>query len=310
MRIEQLEYVAAVTQFGSLRRASEQLHLSQPALSEAISKLEKELGVTLLDRRRSGARISRQGRELLPPMSDVLEAVHRLRSAAGDQKATSRLVRLGTVNTATVNLLIPALRALQDEHPNTAVEVLDMMQPEIQVGLEEGSLDLGLVNLLAGDDLPISVRATALLRGRPVVVLPSDHRYASGPAVTVDQLREERFVMMRSGYLMHRFAQRLFADSPPASCRSTDGAEMGKIMVAEGLGLTLLPDFSVLGDPLMRSGMITTLPVAEDRTAINLMLLERRASRPPEQVRALASALITQARRYMSEESSTDHVAT
>ncbi len=55
MRLEQLEYVAAVTRTGSLRQASEQLHVSKPALSEAISRLERELGVSLLDRKRSGA---------------------------------------------------------------------------------------------------------------------------------------------------------------------------------------------------------------------------------------------------------------
>ena len=93
VRIEQLEYIAAVTQYGSLRRASERLHISQPALSEAVSKLERELGVTLLDRRRSGARISRQGRDLLQHMVEVLEAVDRLRTAAGDQAASSRLIR-------------------------------------------------------------------------------------------------------------------------------------------------------------------------------------------------------------------------
>ena len=87
MRIEQLEYIAAVTQHGSLRRASERLHISQPALSEAVSKLERELGVTLLDRRRSGARISRRGRELQQHMVEVLEAVDALRTAAGDQAA-------------------------------------------------------------------------------------------------------------------------------------------------------------------------------------------------------------------------------
>ncbi len=64
MRIEQLEYLAAVTQHGSLRRASERIHLSQPALSESVTKLERELKVTLLDRRRTGARISREVREL------------------------------------------------------------------------------------------------------------------------------------------------------------------------------------------------------------------------------------------------------
>ena len=78
MRIEQLQYVAAVTQYGSLRRASEHLHISQPALSEAMTKLEKELGVTLLDRHRSGARISVAGRELLQPIVEVLESVERL----------------------------------------------------------------------------------------------------------------------------------------------------------------------------------------------------------------------------------------
>jgi DNA-binding transcriptional LysR family regulator len=78
VRIEQLEYFAAVTQHGSLRRASERLHISQPALSEAISKLERELGVTLLDRRRSGAHISQEGRQLLQHVEGVLEAVDQL----------------------------------------------------------------------------------------------------------------------------------------------------------------------------------------------------------------------------------------
>ena len=44
---------------------------------------------------------------------------------------------------------------------------------------------------------------------------------------------------------------------------STDGAEMGKLMVAEGLGVTLLPEFSVLGDPLQRGGFITCRPLAD-----------------------------------------------
>ena len=77
MRIEQLEYLAAVTEHGSLRRASEAMHISQPALSEAVTKLEKELGTTLLDRRRTGSRISRQGLDLLQSMTDVLDAVDR-----------------------------------------------------------------------------------------------------------------------------------------------------------------------------------------------------------------------------------------
>ena len=100
MRIEQLEYLAAVTEHGSLRRASEAMHISQPALSEAVTKLEKELGTTLLDRGRTGSRISRQGLDLLQNMTEVLEAVDRLRQAAGQQSARRRDLRIGTVVTA------------------------------------------------------------------------------------------------------------------------------------------------------------------------------------------------------------------
>lgn len=82
MRIEQLQYLDAVTRHGSLRRASDELHLSQPALSEAIRGLERELGVQLLDRHRTGARLSTEGLQLLPHINAVLETVARLRAEA------------------------------------------------------------------------------------------------------------------------------------------------------------------------------------------------------------------------------------
>src|SRR3712207_197956 len=168
MRIEQLEYLTAVTQHGSLRRASERLHLSQPALSEALTKLERELRVTLLDRRRSGARISREGRELLPYMVEVLAAVDRLRVAAGDQRIDTRVIRIGTVHAATSTILVPAVRTFQETHPGTTVEVLTLQQAQIDEALAEGTLDLGLVNVLDGDDPPIGLDGVDLLHGRPV----------------------------------------------------------------------------------------------------------------------------------------------
>lgn len=302
MRIEQLEYVATVNRLGSLRRASEQLHVSQPALSEAVSKLEKELGVTLLDRRRSGARISRQGRDLLPHIVEAIEAVARLRAAAGDQRASTQPVRLGTVSTATTQVLIPALRRMRETHPRTTVDVLDMQQPDIVVGLQEGTLDLGLVNLLAGDDVPTGVNSTALVTGRPVAVVPAGHPYAARPTVSVADLRAEAFVMMRPGYVMHRLAHRLFGAHLPPVCRGADGAEMGKLMVAEGLGLTLLPDFSVVGDPLERAGALVVRPLDAEVGSVTLMLLHRRDPRLPDQVRGLATALAELARVFAGRE--------
>lgn len=297
MRIEQLEFFPAITQYGSLRRAAEHLHVSQSALSESITKLERELGVTLLDRHRAGVRISLAGRELLQPIMEVLESVNRLRSTAGDQLTVRRVLRVGTVNAGTASLVLPAVRSLQQRHPGSTVEIRNQQQDEIQVGLSEGTLDLGLVNLLAGDDVPPDLEAVPLVDGHTVAVLPATHRLARQASVTVDDLRGERFVAMRAGYLMHRYAHRLFGSDLPPDWHSTDGAEMGKLMVAEGIGLTVLPDYSVLGDPLERAGLIVARPLAGDPVGVTMVALYRRQARVPAIVRDLLTLLLERAAR-------------
>jgi DNA-binding transcriptional LysR family regulator len=295
VRIEQLEYLAAVIQHGSLRRAGESLHLSQPALSEALGNLERELGVTLLERRRAGARISSEGRGLLPYMAEVLSAVDRLREAAGDESVTARTLRVGTVSAAGAAVLVPAVQDFRRTHPATVLEVVSAQHQEILDRLEEGALDLGLVNVLAGDDLPRRLRADVLLRGRPVACLPTDHPLAEKETVTVEELREQSFVTMRPGYLMHRYASRLFGSTPPSDAFSADGAEMGKLMVAQGLGVTILPDYSLVDDPLCRAGLVTWRPI-DDGTEVRLLLLVRDgAGRVLGELRTM---FVTQARRH------------
>ncbi|MET7685821.1 LysR family transcriptional regulator [Streptomyces sp. NPDC005423] len=296
MRTEQLEYIAAVTRLGSLRRAAEELRLSQPALSETVRNLERELGVDLLERKRSGATMSAEGRELLPHIVSVLEAVDRLRAAAGEQHRVSRMVRVGTVNAATVPLLIPVVREFRAAHPLTQVEVVAVQQSEIHRALSEGGLDLGLVNHLDGDDMPADFESTALLSGRPVVCVRPDSPLAARPEVTAAELLTEPLIAMRTGYVMHRYVHRLLGGRSPAFSYSTDGAEMGKLMVAEGLGATVLPDFSVVGDPLERLGAITYRPIAGDTARVLLMLRRRRAESVPQAARDLHEVFVRAAR--------------
>lgn len=275
MRVEQLQYIEAVTRLGSLRRAAEELHLSQPALSETVRNLERELGVALLDRKRSGARISDEGRELLPHIMTVLDAVEALRRAAGDQHFTSRMVRVGTVNAATVSLVVPAIRDFRTTYPATQVEVVAAQQADIQRAVMDGGFDLGLVNYLRGDDMPPDFETAVVLRGRAVACMRADSPLAARSAITAGDLLAEPLIAMRSGYVMHRFVHRLLAGRRPAFSYSTDGAEMGKLMVAEGLGVTVLPDFSVRGDPLEKAGVITWRPLdAADATV--LLVVQRR----------------------------------
>jgi DNA-binding transcriptional LysR family regulator len=296
MRVEQLEYIRAVTRLGSLRRAAEELHLSQPALSETVRNLERELGVELLERRPSGAKISEAGRELLPYIESVLESVDRLRSAADSYHRTVRTIRVGTVNAATVPLLVPAVSQFRELHPHTAVEVMSAQQDDIHRSLREGSMDLGLVNYLRGDDYPPDFESTELLRGRPVVCLRADSDLAALREVSADDLLTTPLVMMRSGYVMHRFVHRLLGDRTPPSAYSADGAEMGKLLVAEGLGVTVLPDFSVMNDPLERSGAITYRPLRADGAEVLLVVQRRRSASTPPVLRDLYRMFIARAR--------------
>lgn len=302
VRTEQLEYIAAVTRLGSLRRAAEELRLSQPALSETVRNLERELGVDLLERKRSGATMSAEGRELLPHIVGVLEAVDRLRTAAGEQHRVSRMVRVGTVNAATVPLLVPVVREFRATHPVTQVEVVAAQQTDIHRILSEGGFDLGLVNHLDGDDLPAGLDSTELLRGRPVVCVRPDSPLAALPAVAASDLLAQPLIAMRTGYVMHRYVHRLLGGRDPSFSYSTDGAEMGKLMVAEGLGATVLPDFSVVGDPLERLGTITYRPIAGDTTRVLLMLQRRGAEPVPQAAKDLHGVFVRRARELTQED--------
>jgi DNA-binding transcriptional LysR family regulator len=298
VRIEQLEYLAEVARLGSFRRAAEALHISQPAHSGAVRSLERELGVDLLERGRHGARVSDPGRDLLPHILTVLDSVDRLRQNAGEQQQSIRLVRVGTVNTATVPLLAPAIRLFRETYHATQVEVIGAQQAQIQRAILDGSYDLGLVNYLEGDDRPPELEATTLLRGRPVVCMRYDSALAGRDSVRIEDLLAGPLIVMRSGYVMHRYIHRLLQDQAPAFSYSTDGAEMGKLMVAEGLGHTVLPDFSVIGDPLEQRGVITWRPIEGDETQVQLVIQRQRALSRTRAVRDLHQIFVDRARAY------------
>jgi DNA-binding transcriptional LysR family regulator len=296
MRPEQLEYVAAIARLGSFRRAAEELHISQPALSETVRNLERELGVDLLDRHRSGARVSEEGRELLPHIVNVLDAVDVLRRAADDRHHISRMVRVATVNAGTVRLLTPTIRAFRETHPSTQVEVVGAQEAQIHRSLREGSFELGLLTCMADDDMPPEFETTRLLSGRAVVVVRPDSRLAELDAIGVDDLLSVPLILMRSGYLMHRLLHRLLDGRTPSVSYSTDGGEMGKLMVAEGLGATVLPDFSLIGDPLERAGQITWRPLRDDDTEVWLVIRRTRSGSHPRSARTLHSMFLERAR--------------
>lgn len=295
MRIEQLEYAAAVARFGSFRRAAEELRISQPALSETVRKLEAELGVDILDRQRTGATITEQGRELLPQLLDVIEAANRLRLAAEEQHEGGRVVRLGSVGAAASPLLAAVVGAFRETHPAAQVEVVLVQQQRLHRALLEGSLDLGLVNYLDDDELVEELHTIELLHGRPVVCIHGDSPLALCAAVAPAQLAYEPLIALRAGYAMHRYLTRLLGGQQPSFSHSAEGADTAKLMVAAGLGVTVLPSYSVIGDPLEQRGAITYRRIADDDIVVRLVLQRRRSDAPTPAARELHRLFVQQA---------------
>lgn len=295
MRIEQLEYLMAVIRHGSLRRAGEQLHLSQPALSESVRNLERELGVTLLERRRTGTRVSREGRDLLPSILDVIEAVDRLRTAADDRDPPARGVRVATVGSGAPSLLARAVRDVREERRALAVQVTSGALRDVAAALVAGDLDLALVDARPGDPVPSEVAAVELARGRLAVACLPDHAFARQGEVRVRQLQAEAIVTSAALPGVH--------DSPGphgdqlavATLETTDGAGTATSLVAHGAGVAVLPDYCLREDPLVRVGAITHRPVDGDRVAVSLLCLHRRGALPAAAA-ALRERLLDHAR--------------
>jgi DNA-binding transcriptional LysR family regulator len=144
--------------------------------------------------------------------------------------------------------------------------------------------------------MPPELETTRLLSGRAVVCVRPDSPLAQLDAIGIDDLLSVPLIVMRAGYLMHRLLHRLLGARTPSVSYSTDGAEMGKLMVAEGLGATLLPNFSVIDDPLERGGQLTWRPLRDDHTEVWLVIRRPRAGSHPRAARNLHRMFVERAR--------------
>lgn len=275
MRFEQLQYLAAVPQYGSLRRASEPLHVSVPALSEGISRLERELGVTLLDRQRSGARISTQGREILPAVIDVLEAVDRLRAAAQTEATQRPHLRIGAGHGAGSGALATALRRIHDEGHAFSSEIHTIPGERVLAGVSDGSFDVGLLLLGDEDDVPSDLVVTPVAHGRPVAIVPSLHPLAESPSLAAAEIRRGAVIAITESAVHRRIARALFGKTPPRRLVGVDSPEVAAALAANGVGIAVLLDLAIIHTGLFSAESVTVRPLTDVTVPIRLVAVHR-----------------------------------
>lgn len=292
MRVEQMQYLVTILEHGSFRRASEELHVSQAALSESIRNLERELGDRLLDRDRRGVRLTSVGEDIMPHINNMLESARALHDQVGDYRA----LRRGQVDFATVsaisNTILPhALRAFNNSYPGIQTRITETGSVNIMRQVSEGHYDLGVVARFEDEpEKRDELEFSDLLKCRIVLCAPRGHHLLDRERVSITDVADEPLILFRSGYLMHDLILKLFGRRNLNIIYFTDNSQSSKQMIAAGVGVTLLPELSIVNDLLSQSGDLTYVPMVGKYTHIRLSLVALR-----HRYRSRASELFGQA---------------
>ncbi|WP_280402442.1 LysR family transcriptional regulator [Nocardia carnea] len=189
MDLRSVECFLHVAQTLHFARAAAELHLSQPALSQRIRTLEREVGATLLDRNRRGVRLTAAGAAFLAPARATL--AHGKRAVDVAQRAERGLhggLRLGFTVVASYTALPQAVQAFRSEYPEVAVDLAEMNSPAVEEALVRDDIDLGVLHP------PLErphLRTAPLPPEQLVLAVPAGHRLAGQPRITFSELAGE-----------------------------------------------------------------------------------------------------------------------
>lgn len=265
MTLAQLAVLIAIVDAGSLTAAGRALGLSQSGVSHALSALESELGVTLLERDRGGIRLTEVGERIVIQARASLRHAEQVRHEA---RATLALMagtlRVGTL-TSVANRLLPGLiRRFAERSPGVTLELREGTDAEVRAWLRGYEIDIGVVTLPAAGLVTARLLADAML-----AVLPADHRLSNAGAITVADLTDEPFIMSAGG--CEPLIRSIFQTVGATPRVRYTIREMGTLlaMVEAGLGVTLVPALA-LPPALPGARILALTPPVERHLALGL----------------------------------------
>lgn len=234
MELIQLEYFRKVAYEESISRAARTLHISQPALSISISKLEEELGVHLFDRVSGHIRLNNMGRIYLRRVEQVFLNLREASLELTNQEDIflSEISIAGT----TMGMCPIAIETFIQAHPTQPLSFFIYSDDEIKRQLEQGELDMALcARQILGHD----ILWTPLLEERLVILAPESHPLCRRKYVEVSDLKDERFVVQRSASNLNGEYSAVFENAgyQPKTSVVTNELELAIRSVDAGAGI-------------------------------------------------------------------------
>jgi DNA-binding transcriptional LysR family regulator len=193
-KLRHLQLIAQIGELGSLQKAADAVHMSQPAATKAVLELEQLLGVALFERHSRGMRPTGLGSALLPLVRrtiGTLQEFAEVVSAMGT--GTTSNLRIGAVGGGLSGLLCRVVPPFSAAFPQVVIHVAQLGPEELLVALVQGVFDLAICR--QPEQLPQGLLFTPLSSDRYVVVCGPEHPLAGKKRLRLDDLAHESWLM-------------------------------------------------------------------------------------------------------------------
>ncbi len=237
MDIQQLKYFKTVAEIGKISEAADTLFISSPALSMAISRLEKELGVRLFDRTNNRIILNRQGQIFLRYAKQTLTELEYTKTEIRQSLSGQR--RHITFACVTATQWVELLAAFAQEHPDFAVSCVPIRQSDLQEGilLSHSNLLLAARNDI-GPILAAELESMPLFQEYPYIMVHKDHPLAHKDSVEVKDLAGENLFLPMPGDSLYCYLAEIFEKAEiPLPMESSNSYLIAQRMAANGVGI-------------------------------------------------------------------------
>jgi DNA-binding transcriptional LysR family regulator len=275
MDINQLEVLVAVAREKSFSRAAETLHRTQPAVSQAIRRLEAELGEPLFDRSSKDGTLTAAGRVVFDVAQQILNLRHGAHSALKELKDLHRGKLTLSANEYTVMYLLPVLPVFRARHPHIKVEVKRSLASRIPSEILGRGTEIGIVSFKPSDP---AIAAVPVVTDELTLIVPPDHPLAEKQTVSVRELGAESFIAHNVASPYRERVVRTFEKyrTPLNISMEMPTLEAIKRFVEQGMGVALVPRLAARTE--IDRGQVAALTVREMRLERRLQVIYRRGA--------------------------------
>lgn len=267
-----LQAFTAVAELGNFRRAAEQVHISQPAFSRRIDKLETALGVRLLDRTTRHVELTAVGRDFARKARLVLDDLDAALLGIGEVAATRMgKVTLACVPSAAYYFLPQVIRQYHEAYPNIRVHIVDAGANEVLAAVARGEADFG-INFMGSGEAELEFRT--LLEESFVAACRKDHPLAQRASARWADLRAYDFMTVGKGSGNRLLMDLALAGVPerPQAIYEAEHIQTLLGLVEAGLGVAAVPRLAM---PAGDHPHLASVPLREPEITRSLGLIRR-----------------------------------